>query len=62
MTPAPVRKGGVSFHHGNTFHQSGPNHSAHWRRACALHYVRNGVEFATPGAALRPRAEDADVT
>ncbi|MES1265987.1 MAG: phytanoyl-CoA dioxygenase family protein [Variovorax sp.] len=48
MTPAPVRKGGVSFHHGNTFHQSGPNHSAHWRRACALHFVRNDVEFATP--------------
>ena len=23
MAPAPVRKGGVSFHHGNTFHQSG---------------------------------------
>ena len=48
MTPAPVRKGGVSFHHGNTFHQSGPNRSTRWRRACALHYVRNGVEFATP--------------
>ena len=48
MTPAPVRKGGVSFHHGNTFHQSGPNHSTAWRRACALHYVRNDVEFATP--------------
>jgi ectoine hydroxylase-related dioxygenase (phytanoyl-CoA dioxygenase family) len=48
MAPAPVRKGGVSFHHGNTFHQSGPNHSARWRRACALHYVRNGIEFATP--------------
>lgn len=48
MTPAPVRKGGVSFHHGNTFHQSGPNHSTSWRRACALHYVKNGVEFATP--------------
>ncbi len=48
MTPAPVRKGGVSFHHGNTFHQSGPNHSTRWRRACALHYVKNGVEFATP--------------
>lgn len=48
MAPAPVRKGGVSFHHGNTFHQSGPNHSSRWRRACALHYVRNGVEFATP--------------
>jgi ectoine hydroxylase-related dioxygenase (phytanoyl-CoA dioxygenase family) len=48
MTPAPVRKGGVSFHHGNAFHQSAPNHSAHWRRACALHYVRNDVEFAHP--------------
>jgi len=48
MQPAPVRKGGVSFHHGNTFHQSGPNHSQKWRRACALHYVRNDVEFATP--------------
>ena len=48
MVPAPVRKGGVSFHHGNTFHQSGPNHSTGWRRACALHYVKNGVEFATP--------------
>jgi phytanoyl-CoA hydroxylase len=48
MTPAPVRKGGVSFHHGNTFHVSGPNHSQHWRRACALHFVSNGVEFATP--------------
>jgi ectoine hydroxylase-related dioxygenase (phytanoyl-CoA dioxygenase family) len=48
MTPAPVRKGGVSFHHGNTFHQSGPNHSMAWRRACALHYVRTDVEFATP--------------
>ena len=48
MAPAPVRKGGVSFHHGNTFHQSGANHSPWWRRACALHYVRNDVEFATP--------------
>lgn len=48
MTPAPVRKGGVSFHHGSTFHQSGSNHSTRWRRACALHYVRNGVEFAAP--------------
>ena len=48
MVPAPVRKGGVSFHHGNTFHQSGPNHSTRWRRACALHFVRHDVEFATP--------------
>jgi phytanoyl-CoA hydroxylase len=48
MSPAPVRRGGVSFHHGNTFHQSGPNLSPHWRRACALHFVRNDVEFAHP--------------
>lgn len=48
MTPAPVRKGGVSFHHGNTFHQSGPNLSTHWRRACALHYVSNDTSFVSP--------------
>lgn len=48
MTPAPVLRGGVSFHHGNTFHRSGPNLSARWRRACALHFVRNDVEYATP--------------
>ena len=48
MMPAPVRKGGISFHHGNAFHQSAPNLSTRWRRACALHYVRNDVEFATP--------------
>jgi phytanoyl-CoA hydroxylase len=48
MAPAPVLRGGVSFHHGNTFHCSGPNLSTRWRRACALHYVRNDVEFAKP--------------
>ena len=48
MTPAPVPKGGVSFHHGGVLHQSGPNHSKRWRRACALHYVRNGNDFTTP--------------
>ena len=48
MTPAPVMKGGVSFHHGNTFHQSGPNLSTRWRRACALHYVNHGTFFERP--------------
>ena len=48
MTPAPVRRGGVSFHHGNTFHQSAPNLSAHWRRAIALHYVNAHTVFAHP--------------
>ncbi len=48
MSPAPVPRGGVSFHHGNTFHQSGPNFSTRWRRACALHYVNAGTYFEHP--------------
>jgi ectoine hydroxylase-related dioxygenase (phytanoyl-CoA dioxygenase family) len=48
LTPAPVPKGGVSFHHGGVLHQSGPNHSLRWRRACALHYVRNDNAFVQP--------------
>lgn len=48
MTPAPVPKGGVSFHHGNTLHRSSDNRSDTWRRACALHYVSNSTRFATP--------------
>jgi ectoine hydroxylase-related dioxygenase (phytanoyl-CoA dioxygenase family) len=48
MTPAPVPKGGISFHHGTTLHQSGHNRSTRWRRACALHYVSHRTVFATP--------------
>ena len=48
MQPAPVLRGGVSFHHGNTFHQSGPNLSTRWRRACALHYVKSDNRFEHP--------------
>lgn len=48
MSPAPVPRGGVSFHHGNTFHQSGPNLSTRWRRACALHYVNASTFFEHP--------------
>ena len=48
MTPAPVLRGGASFHHGNTFHQSASNLSPHWRRACALHYVNAGTRFEHP--------------
>ncbi len=59
MTPAPVLRGGVSLHHGNTFHQSAPNLSPHWRRACALHYVNAHTHFEHPAlpydAALRLR-------
>ena len=48
MSPAPVRRGGVSLHHGNTFHQSSENRSQRWRRAAAFHYMRNDVHLATP--------------
>jgi phytanoyl-CoA hydroxylase len=48
LTAAPVPKGGVSFHHGGVLHQSGPNHSQRWRRACALHYVSNDNAFVRP--------------
>ena len=48
MSPALVPKGGVSFHHGNTLHQSSPNRSTRWRRAVAMHYVSNATVFATP--------------
>jgi phytanoyl-CoA hydroxylase len=48
MTPAPVPRGGVSFHHGGTLHQSGPNLSCNWRRACALHYVNHHTYFDHP--------------
>ncbi len=48
MTPAPVPRGGVSFHHGTVFHQSADNRSARWRRACAIHYIGNANDFANP--------------
>jgi len=48
MSPAPVARGGVSFHHGNTVHQSSDNRSPNWRRAVAIHYVNRDTEFANP--------------
>ena len=48
MTPAPVKLGGVSFHHGNTLHQSGNNESSKPRQALACHYLRNEARLATP--------------
>ena len=51
MSAAPVPKGGVSFHHGNTFHQSSANTSRHYRRAAAFHYVNHQTRFASPALA-----------
>ncbi len=52
MTPAPIDRGGVLFHHGATVHQSGNNTSPLWRRAVAFHYVNNDVHFDNPAWAF----------
>ncbi len=49
MTPAPVPSGGISFHHGNTLHQSSNNTSQRPRRAVAFHYLRNDAKLVQPG-------------
>lgn len=48
MTAAPVRKGGINLHHGNTIHQSSNNTSSLWRRAMAIHYMQKGVNLINP--------------
>ncbi len=48
MTPATVPAGGISFHHGNTWHQSSSNTSTKPRRAAAFHYLRNDASLVKP--------------
>lgn len=48
LTVAPVRRGGVSFHHGNVYHGSSRNTSDRPRRAVALHYVNAETRFDRP--------------
>lgn len=48
MSPAPVPKGSISFHHGHTVHQSSDNRSNHSRRAVAIHYVNKATTFENP--------------
>ncbi len=48
MLAAPVPRGGVSFHHGNTPHQSSANRSRHPRRAAAFHFIRNEASLINP--------------
>ena len=54
MTPAPVPRGGVSFHHGNTLHQSGENHSAAPRRAVAVHFLSRHNRLVSPALDYDP--------
>ncbi len=48
MTAAPVSAGGVSFHHGNTWHQSSANRSQQARRAVVFHFIQNDAELKNP--------------
>ncbi len=48
MLAAPVPRGGVSFHHGNTPHQSSANRSTRPRRAAAFHFIRNDAKLNAP--------------
>ncbi|GAB5440506.1 MAG: hypothetical protein Fues2KO_08550 [Fuerstiella sp.] len=48
MTAAPVAAGGISFHHGNTWHQSSANRSSDARRAVVFHYLRNDAMLVKP--------------
>ena len=54
MTPAPVPRGGVSIHHGNTLHQSSANRSAHPRRAVTFHFLRNDAKLVEPALKYDP--------
>jgi ectoine hydroxylase-related dioxygenase (phytanoyl-CoA dioxygenase family) len=47
--PAPIKAGGVIFHHGCTLHYSPANNTGSWRRAFACHFVRS--DAAIPGKA-----------
>lgn len=56
-TPAPVRAGGVIFHHSLTLHHSPPNDTPHWRRAFVCHFVRSDARIPSraPDTLLRLR-------
>ncbi|MBA63854.1 MAG: hypothetical protein CMJ76_15985 [Planctomycetaceae bacterium] len=48
MTPAPVSAGGISLHHGSTFHQSSENRSEFPRRALAMHFIPQDMPLVNP--------------
>lgn len=48
----PVKKGGVHFHHGMTWHGSPANTSGRPRRAIALHYMTEETRYDAKGTHL----------
>ncbi len=57
-----LKPGQMSFHHGRTFHASGPNQSDDRRIGCAVRYVTPGVRQSAAGRdyAMLVRGKDAD--
>ena len=53
MSPAPVRRGGVSFHHGNTFHQSAAEPVAALAARVRAALRQREHLLRAPGTALR---------
>ena len=56
----PMRAGGVTFHHGCTFHYAGPNRSDRPRRAFAIIYIPNYTRF-TGGKDAAGAAEEMEI-
>jgi phytanoyl-CoA hydroxylase len=50
LTPCPVEKGAVHFHHSLTWHGSGENLSSRPRRAVTVHYMTEGVRCVCEGS------------
>jgi phytanoyl-CoA hydroxylase len=46
---APVKRGGVVFHHSQVLHGSGANTSDRWRRGFATHWIAADVRSGVPG-------------
>lgn len=58
----PLAPGQMSFHHGRTFHASGPNRSSDRRIGVAIRYVTPGVRQSAAGRdyAMLVRGKDAE--
>lgn len=52
IVPIVVKKGSGSFHHGRTWHGSGPNQSANPRRSLVVHCISSETQFVPEHIAI----------